>query len=227
MGCALRRQPRHGTVAGCRPASGAASAAATASTARCRRPSAATCRMRRAGSSTAAARSAAASACSSVSDIGSPRIWCRCPSRGQRVEQRAHRCRRHRRPARPTLAGVTGGRQRDLLPADLVAGIRDRLGIALLVVLCGKPVQDIQVFGRPPRRPSSAASSSIRPSSRSRTASVRTASAVAGRLRRVVAEPVLAVLERVGRQVELACAPAAGAAKSGTWPARRRRRGLR
>ena len=68
------------------------------------------------------------------------------PVRGQRVDQRLN-CfgiiadeRARQIPRRLGVAGTAGG---GFLPANLVAVVRDGLGFALLVVLCGKLCQHI------------------------------------------------------------------------------------
>ena len=90
---------------------------------------------------------------------------------------------------------------------NLVARVRNRICLAVLVVLCGKLCQHVHVCCSSPARRVERASSSIRPSSSSRTVSVVDGDGVVVRRLPIVPVPVLAMLERIGGQVELSRRP--------------------
>ena len=126
---------------------------------------------------------------------------------GQRVDQRLNRWRiiTYEQPGR-SLAGLRsrdcGGR---FLPADLVTVVRDGLGCTLLVVLCRKPGQHLQGLMVAARTVEQGREFFDRAVLKKTDGfGTRPAKALLWvGARPIVAIPVLAMLERIGGQIEL------------------------
>ena len=180
------------------------------------------CTMRSTGSSAAAARSAASSCSSSASDSGSPTIRCGARVRSAASASGATVSASSAMRSQPSLLDRFECRQpeRPTSPSGSRSG-RRRWSVSCAVDCVGRQAVSATptVWSSPSAAPTSAASSSIRPSSRSRTVSVRTASVgVPTVLARRVPDTGDA---GTGRWADRPCGPCTGAtaAKSGRWPA--------
>ena len=184
---------------------------------------AATCTMRSVGSSAAAARNASASCSSSASDTGNPMIRCWCPRAVSTSTKRLD------------CIGVIA----DEDPGGFLAGVRaescggesspsgSRSGrprwtgshVAGCVVPQAWSAHRGSADRRSHRRAGRRVPRSGRPREGGRRGYARHGCCCWSVRSRSSREPVLAVLERIGGQVELSrVRPAARAAKSGRWP---------
>ena len=109
-----------------------------------------------------------------------------------------------------SLAGFRVENRSRLFPANLVARVRDGLRVPLLIVLCGKPVQHISgllIAARAVDQRSELVDSAVLEKA---DGFGTHGGSLAGGLSRpdlLVTEPVLAMLERIGGQVELVRRP--------------------
>ena len=124
--------------------------------------------------------------------------------RGQRVENRCDGVGviADDQPGAALTRGCGGCRCRHQ-PADLVARVRDGLGVALPIVLGGKLVENIS-GGQAGTRGVEQGREFLDAAVLEKPDGIGADGVVLGRLRLLVAEPVLPVLERVGGQVQLA-----------------------